>query len=246
MKKLTLLLAAALLACGQAAAAEKVRMGTEGAYPPFNQIDPSGKLIGFDVDVGNALCERMKVECVWVTQDWDGIIPGLLAKKYDTIVASMSITEERKQAVDFTERYYSNSLRYIARKDSNLDVDNLKGKTVGAQRATIAAIYLEDHMRGVVDIKVYDTQENAYIDLAAGRLDAVLGDMLVNYEWLQSDAGKDFDFFGEAFNRSDEIGIAVRKGEDTLRQRLNEAIKAIREDGTYAKINTKYFPFDIY
>lgn len=246
MKKLTLLLAAALLASGQAMAAEKIRMGTEGAYPPFNQIDPNGKLVGFDIDIGNALCEKMKVECVWVTQDWDGIIPGLLAKKYDTIVASMSITEERKQAVDFTERYYSNSLRYIARKDSNLDVGNLKGKTVGAQRATIAAIYLEDNMTGVVDIKVYDTQENAYIDLAAGRLDAVLGDMLVNYEWLQSDAGKDFDFFGEAFNRSDEIGIAVRKGEDKLRQRLNEAIKAIRDDGTYAKINAKYFPFDIY
>lgn len=246
MNKLALLVTAALLVSGQAMAAEKIRMGTEGAYPPFNQIDPNGKLIGFDVDIGNALCEKMKVECEWVTQDWDGIIPGLLAKKYDTIIASMSITDERKQAVDFTDRYYSNSLRYIAKKGSNLDVKNLKGKTVGAQRATIAAIYLEDNMKGVVDIKVYDTQENAYIDLATGRLDAVLGDMLVNYEWLQSDAGKDFDFFGEAFNRSDEIGIAVRKGEDKLRRQLNAALKAIREDGTYAKINAKYFPFDIY
>ncbi|MDX9860392.1 MAG: ABC transporter substrate-binding protein [Rhodospirillales bacterium] len=246
MNKLALLVTAALLVSGQVMAAEKIRMGTEGAYPPFNQIDPNGKLMGFDVDIGNALCEKMKVECEWVTQDWDGIIPGLLAKKYDTIIASMSITDERKQAVDFTDRYYSNSLRYIAKKGSNLDVKNLKGKTVGAQRATIAAIYLEDNMKGVVDIKVYDTQENAYIDLATGRLDAVLGDMLVNYEWLQSDAGKDFDFFGEAFNRSDEIGIAVRKGEDKLRQQLNAALKAIREDGTYAKINAKYFPFDIY
>lgn len=246
MKKFAILMTAVLLVSGQAMAAEKLRMGTEGAYPPFNQIDPNGKLVGFDLEIGNALCKQMKVECEWVTQDWDGIIPGLLAKKYDTIVASMSITDERKQAVDFTDRYYSNSLRYIAKKGSKLDVKNLKGKTVGAQRATIAAIYLEDHMKGVVDIKVYDTQENAYIDLAAGRLDAVLGDMLVNYEWLQSDAGKAFDFFGEAFNRSDEIGIAVRKGEDKLRQQLNAALKAIRDDGTYAKINAKYFPFDIY
>ncbi len=246
MKKFAILMTAALLVSGQALAAEKIRMGTEGAYPPFNQIDPSGKLIGFDVEIGNALCAQMKAECEWVTQDWDGIIPGLLAKKYDTIIASMSITDERKQAVDFTDRYYSNSLRYIAKKGSKLDVKNLKGKTVGAQRATIAAIYLEDTMKGVVDIKVYDTQENAYIDLAAGRLDAVLGDTLVNYEWLQSDTGKGFDFFGEAFNRSDEIGIAVRKGEDKLRQQLNAALKAIRADGTYAKINAKYFPFDIY
>jgi len=246
MKKFAILMMAALLVSAQAMAAEKIRMVTEGAYPPFNQIDPSGKLIGFDFEIGSALCERMKVECEWGTQDWDGIIPGLLAKKYDVVVASMSMTDERKQAVDFTDRYYSNRLRYIAKKDSKLDVKNLKGKTVGAQRATIAAIYLEDNMKGVVDIKVYDTQDNAYIDLAAGRLDAVLGDMLVSYDWLQSDAGKDFDFFGEAFSRSDEIGIAVRKGEDKLRQRLNDAIKAIRADGTYAKINAKYFPFDIY
>ena len=148
MKKFALVMAAALLVTGHALAADKVRMGTEGAYPPFNQIDPSGKLTGFDVDIGNALCEKMKVECEWVTQDWDGIIPGLLAKKYDTIIASMSITEERKQAVDFTNRYYSNSLRYIAKKGSGLDVKNLKGKAVGAQRATIAAQYLEDNLAG--------------------------------------------------------------------------------------------------
>ncbi|MCG8510528.1 MAG: ABC transporter substrate-binding protein [Rhodospirillales bacterium] len=246
MKKLAIFLAAAMIVSGTAVAADKIRMGTEGAYPPFNQIDASGNLTGFDVDIGNALCEQMKADCEWVTQDWDGIIPGLLAKKYDTIIASMSITDERKQAVDFTDRYYSNSLRYIAKKSSGLDVMKLDGKTIGAQRATIAAIYLEDNMAGKVDIKLYDTQENAYIDLAAGRLDAVLGDMLVNYEWLQSDAGKDFEFFGESFNRSDQIGIAVRKGEDDLREKLNAAIKAIVDNGTYAKINAKYFPFSIY
>lgn len=246
MKTFAILMTAALLATGGAQAADKIRLGTEGAYPPFNQIDPNGKVVGFDIDIGNALCKQMKAECTWVTQDWDGIIPGLLAKKYDAIIASMSITDERKQAVDFTDRYYSNSLRYIAKKGSNLDVKNLKGKTVGAQRATIAGQYLEDKLTGVVSMKFYDTQENAYIDLAAGRLDAVLGDMLVNYEWLQSDAGKGFDFVGEGFNRNDIIGIALRKGEDDLRQKINAALTAIRKDGTYAKINAKYFPFDIY
>lgn len=246
MKRIAIVLATALLVAGPALAADKIRLGTEGAYPPFNQIDPNGKVVGFDIDIGNAICKQMKAECTWVTQDWDGIIPGLLAKKYDAIIASMSITDERKQAVDFTDRYYSNSLRYIAKKGSGLDVKNLKGKTVGAQRATIAGQYLEDKMAKVVTVKLYDTQENAYIDLAAGRLDAVLGDMLVNYEWLQSDAGKGFAFFGDAFNRADIIGIAVRKGEDALRKKINAALAAIRKDGTYAKINAKYFPFDIY
>ena len=235
-----------MLVSGAAVAGDKIRMGTEGAYPPFNQIDPSGKLTGFDVEIGDALCEQMKADCTWVTQDWDGIIPGLLAKKYDTIIASMSITDERKQAVDFTERYYSNSLRYVAKKGSGLDVTKLKGKAVGAQRATIAGQYLEDNMADKVDIKLYDTQENAYIDLAAGRTDAILADMLVNYEWLQSDAGKGFEFVGDSFNRSDIIGIAIRKGSDDLRKKLNGAIKAIIADGTYAKINAKYFPFSIY
>ncbi|MBT3359340.1 MAG: ABC transporter substrate-binding protein [Rhodospirillales bacterium] len=246
MKKFAIIVAAAMLVSGAAVAGDKVRMGTEGAYPPFNQIDPSGKLTGFDVDIGNALCEQMKADCTWVTQDWDGIIPGLLAKKYDTIIASMSITDERKQAVDFTERYYSNSLRYVAKKGSNLDISKLDGKAVGAQRATIAGQYLEDNLAGKVEMKLYDTQENAYIDLAAGRTDAILADMLVNYEWLQSDAGKGFEFVGESFNRSDVIGIAIRKGEDDLRKKLNSALKAIIANGTYAKINAKYFPFSIY
>lgn len=237
---------AALALAGTATAAEKLRIGTEGAYPPFNQIDANGKLIGFDIDIANALCAKMKVDCEFVTQDWDGIIPGLLAKKYDAIVASMSITEERKQAVAFTDRYWSNSLRFVAKKGSGFDPKNLKGKVVGAQRATISSSYLEDNLKGSVDIKLYDTQENAYLDLASGRLDAVLADMLVNYEWLRSDAGKGFEFLGEPLNIDDQIGIAVRKEDTALVAKLNAAIKAIRDDGTYRKINAKYFPFSIY
>ena len=246
MKKLAIALITALVFTGSAVAADKVRIGTEGAYPPFNQIDPDGKLIGFDIDIANALCEKMKAECAFVTQDWDGIIPGLLAKKHDAIIASMSITEERKKAVAFTDRYYSNSLRYIAKKGSGLDPKNLKGKTVGAQRATISAQHLEDNLKDVVSIKLYDTQENAYLDLASGRVDAALADMLVNYEWLRSDAGKDFEFIGEAINIDDQIGIAARKGDTDLVAKFNKAIKEIRADGTYQKINAKYFPFDIY
>ncbi|WP_277053091.1 ABC transporter substrate-binding protein [Zestomonas thermotolerans] len=246
--KKILLAAAATLAFGSGAfAAEKLKLGTEGAYPPFNMIDASGQVTGFDVEIGLALCAKMKVECEIVTSDWDGIIPALNAKKFDFLIASMSITPERQQAVDFTEPYYTNKLQFIAAKDADFktDKDSLKGKVIGAQRATIAGTWLEDNLRDVVDIKLYDTQENAYLDLASGRLDGVLADTFVNWEWLKSDAGKDFEFKGDPVFDNDKIGIAVRKG-DPLRERLNAALKEIVADGTYQKINDKYFPFSIY
>ncbi|TXI30100.1 ABC transporter substrate-binding protein [Aquipseudomonas alcaligenes] len=246
--KKILLAAVATLAFGtQAMAADKLKIGTEGAYPPFNLIDASGKVGGFDVEIAQALCAKMGAECEVVTSDWDGIIPALNAKKFDFLAASMSITEERKQAVDFTDAYYTNKLQFIAPKSSDLKTDkaSLKGKVIGAQRATIAGTWLEDNLADTVEIKLYDTQENAYLDLSSGRLDGVLADKFVNWEWLKSDAGKDFEFKGEPVFDNDKIAIAVRKG-DPLREKLNAALKAIVEDGTYKQINDKYFPFSIY
>ncbi|MNZ61182.1 Lysine-arginine-ornithine-binding periplasmic protein precursor [compost metagenome] len=189
----------------------------------------------------------MQVECEVVTSDWDGIIPALNAKKFDFIAASMSITDERKQAVDFTDAYYTNKLQFIAPKSVDFKTDevSLEGKVIGAQRATIAGTWLEDNLGDVVEVKLYDTQENAYLDLASGRVDGVLADKLVNWEWLKSDAGKDFEFKGEPVFDNDKIGIAVRKG-DPLRDKLNAALQEIVDDGTYKKINDKYFPFSIY
>ena len=246
-KNILLAAAATLIFSGQAFAADQLKIGTEGAYPPFNLIDASGQVGGFDVEIGQALCAKMKVECEVVTSDWDGIIPALNAKKFDFLIASMSITEERQAAVDFTEPYYTNKLQFIAPKSSDFKSDkaSLKGKVIGAQRATIAGTWLEDNLDGVVDIKLYDTQENAYLDLSSGRLDGVLADSFVNWEWLKSDAGKDFEFKGDPVFDNDKIGIAVRKG-DALRERLNAALKEIVEDGTYKQINDKYFPFSIY
>jgi len=250
MKNYKAVLLAALAAVflgGQAVAAEKLRIGTEGAYPPFNEIDNTGKVVGFDLDIAHALCEKMGAECSVVTSDWDGIIPALNTRRFDFLVASMSITEERKRAVDFTNPYYTNKLQFVAPKKSDFKVDNdyLKRKTIGAQRATIAGQWLEENLGDVVSIRLYDTQENAYLDMASGRIDGVLADVFVQYEWLQSDAGANFEFKGEPVFDDDKIGIAVRKG-DPLRERLNEALQAIVDDGTYEKINAKYFPFSIY
>lgn len=246
MKKILLAVAATLLVNGAAMAADKLRMGVEAAYPPFNNKDTSGQVVGFDVDIGKALCAKMSVECEIITSDWDGIIPALQSQKFDFLVSSMSITPERSEVVDFTNPYYSNKLQFIAKKgqDFKTDGDSLKGKIIGAQRATLSGTWLEDKYGMDVDLKLYDTSENAFLDLTSGRLDAILADKYASYDWLKSDAGKDFEFKGDAVEQSDKIGIAVRKG-DALRAKLNAALQEIIADGTYKKINDKYFPFSI-
>lgn len=232
---------------------KKVRIGTEGAYPPFNFIDQSGKLQGFDIDIANALCEAAGVQCEFVTQDWDGMIPGLLAKKYDAIIASMSITEERKQKVDFTNKYYQTPARFVAKKGTDIQIsqEGLAGKTVGVQRATVSENFIRDNFGQNIDIKSYATQDEANMDLVSGRLNLVFADAVVLMEgFLNTDAGKDYDFIGPGYTDKewfgDGIGIAVRKGEEDLRKLLNDAIEKIRADGTYKKINDKYFNFDVY
>jgi polar amino acid transport system substrate-binding protein len=249
-KKFLLAAAVTMAFATSAFAADKLKMGIEAAYPPFNNKDASGQVVGFDVDIGNALCAKMKVECEIVTSDWDGIIPALNANKFNFLISSMSITEERNQAVDFTDPYYSNKLQFVAPKATDLVIDKatlketLKGKIIGAQRATLAGSWLEDNLGDTVTIKLYDTQENAYLDLTSGRVDALLADKFVNYEWLKSEAGNAFEFKGDPVFDNDKIGIAVRKG-DPLREALNKALKEIIADGTYKKINDKYFPFSI-
>lgn len=241
-----LMASAAMIA--PAVMADTIRIATEGAYAPFNFIDNSGQPGGFDVDIANALCEKMEADCEILTQDWDGIIPGLRARRYDAIIASMSITEERERVVAFTNPYYSNVLAFIGPKDSEMptDVASLQGKTLGAQRATIAGQYLEDELGNAVSVRLYDTQDNAYLDLASGRLDGMVSDKFPAYDWLRSDAGSAFEFKGEDIDINDKIGIAVRQGDTELKERFNQALDAIVEDGTYAEINAKYFPFSIY
>ena len=231
----------------------KVRMGTEGAYPPFNYTDDKGQLQGFDIDIGKAICKAANFDCIWVVQDWDGIIPGLIAKKYDTIIASMSITEERKQKVDFSIKYYNTPAKFFAKKGSGHQISksDLKGKTVGVQRATIHENFLRDNFGDVVKIKSYATQEEVYLDMISGRLDLGIADSVaVDDGFLKTDQGKDFEFVGPSFSDpkwfGDGAGIAVRKGEDKLRAAINQAIREIRADGTYKKINDKYFKFDVY
>ncbi|MAK89773.1 MAG: amino acid ABC transporter [Oceanospirillaceae bacterium] len=249
MRKLiaTLCVAVSCATAPFALAGDKIRIATEGAYAPFNMVSSSGELIGFDVDIAKALCAEMKADCEIVAQDWDGIIPALLARKYDAIIASMSITEDRLKVVDFSNKYYSNVLAFVGPAGKTMDTSKagLKGLVLGAQRSTIAGQTLEDNYGDVVDVKLYDTQDNAYLDLAAGRIDGILSDKFPAYDWLQTEDGAKFEFKGEDLDIDDEIGIAIRKG-DKLKEKLNKALDAIVANGTYKEINAKYFPFDIY
>lgn len=228
----------------------KVRIATEGVYPPFNYME-GGKLTGFDVDIANALCAKMKVQCEIVTQEWDGMIPGLVANKYDAIVASMAITDERKKKVDFTAKYYNTPSVFMATKDAAIkDVSPkaLEGKSIGVQGSTTQAAFLEKEYPGST-VKVYTSVDDASADVAAGRIDLVFTDKVVLAEWLKksSDAScceiVGADQMGPA---GEGKGIAVRKDSPKLREMFDAAIKEIRADGEYEKINSKYFPFSIY
>jgi polar amino acid transport system substrate-binding protein len=225
-----------------------VRIGIEAAYPPFNGYNSAKEIVGFDVDVANALCAKMKVECTFVTQDWDGMIPALLAGKFDAIISSMSITDERKKVVDFTDKYYTNALTFVAPKDSGITDVSPKGmadKVIGAESSTVSAQFLEEHYPDS-EVKLYPTQDDVYLDLEAGRIDAVLADVGPSNLWLSTEAGACCGFVGEAVVKDDQVGIALRKEDSDLKAMLNKAIAGIVADGTYATINDKYFPFSIY
>jgi lysine-arginine-ornithine-binding protein len=231
---------------------KKIRIGTEGAYPPFNSYDADRNLVGFDIDIAKALCAQMNVECEFVAQDWDGIIPSLLAKKYDAIVASMSITEERLKKVDFTEKYQEIPSRFMAVKGSGIqavDPESLKDKILGAQSSTTHATYLEDIYVGS-QIKLYQTLDDANLDLAAGRIDLVLAASVPLMEWAKTKAGACCEFVGDNIKSvkyfGKGAGIAVRKEDGQLKEMFNKALSEILANGTYKKINDKYFSFSIY
>ncbi len=231
----------------------KVRIGVEGAYPPFSWVEADGQLKGFDIEIAMALCKEMGAECTLVQQDWDGIIPSLLAKKYDAIIASMSITEERKKKVAFTNKYYNTPAKFARKKGSGIEItkEGLAGKTVGVQRATTHDNFVSQEFGDAVEIKRYGTQDEAYLDAVSGRVDLLLADSVAMEDgFLKTDNGKDWEFVGPGYTDvkyfGPGVGIAVRKEDEDLVEKLNMAIAAIRENGTYEAINKKYFEFDVY
>jgi arginine/ornithine transport system substrate-binding protein len=230
-----------------------IRIGIETAYPPFSYVTPEGELGGFDIEIAKALVKEMGAEIKLVPQDWDGIIPALYANKYDAIVASMGITEERQQKVAFTNKYYISPSKFYAKKGliDKYSEEAIKGKKIAVQRATAHDSWLSAKFGDQVDIKRYPTMDEALLDLKNGRADMLLADKIQIFEaFAKKPEAKDFEFVGPDLDDpkwfGDGVGIALRKKDADLVKKFNDAILAIRANGTYKKINDKYFEFDIY
>jgi len=254
-RKLRLSLLTALLAGApfiSQAALQQVRFAVDPTYPPFESKTSDGKLVGFDIDLGNALCKQMDVKCVWVENEFDGMIPALKARKFDAILSDMGLTEERLKQIDFTVPIYNTPVMLVARKGSGLlpTAESLKGKTVGVEQGTVQERYARAKWQpNGVNVVSYGDQAQVENDLVAGRIDAEFTDgAQAGIGFLKSPAGKDFALSGPAVE--DPIigpgtAIGLRKGDTELRTALDTAFEKIKADGTFDKLQKKYFTTDI-
>ncbi|WP_314090051.1 transporter substrate-binding domain-containing protein [Shinella sp. M31] len=252
----TIALAAAIgLSAISGAAAEQVRVGFAAEpYPPFTSPDASGNWEGWEVDFMKAICAEAKLDCVITPVAWDGIIPALTTNKIDMIIGSMSITAERLQTIDFSDKYYNSPPGIIGAKDAKFDAtpEGLAGKTLGVQVATIHQVYANKYFGAAgATVKEYQTQDEANNDLAAGRIDAVQADSIALGDFLKTEQGSACcDMKGTVKDDPEILGLGVgvglRKGETELKDKINAAIKAIRANGTYDTFSKKYFDFDVY
>jgi octopine/nopaline transport system substrate-binding protein len=261
------LAAATLIASATLAAAQpkSITIATEGAYAPWNFTEANGKLAGYEIELAADLCKRMKIECKVIAQDWDGIIPALNAGKYDAIMAGMSITDKRKEVINFSDPYGSTPNGFVVPKASPLaklagtgasyslvkDADAarkaieemkalLKGKKVGVQVSTTNAAFIDKYFKGTVDIREYKTTEQHDLDLQAGRIDATFAAMSYQNDVVKKPDFKDYATVGATFS-GEVLGLGVGVG---LRI-FNTAIKAAIADGTIKTMSTKWFGFDI-
>jgi arginine/ornithine transport system substrate-binding protein len=231
---------------------KKIRIGVEGAYPPFSEVGPDGKLKGFEIDLAMAYCAHMKAECTLVQQDFDGLIPALQARKVDAIIASVSITPEREKTIAFSNAYYNTPARFVAKAGAKYEFSaaGLKGKKIGVQSGTIHEKYAADMFKQS-EIVRYTSQDQAFLDLKSGRVEMSLADQVaIDQGFLSKPDGKGFAFVGPSYDDVKYFGtgsgVGMRKADAaTLGKKFNEAIAAIAADGTFKKLNDKYFPYDI-
>ena len=233
--------------------AKPLIVATDGAYPPFSEIDSNGNMIGFDIDIAKALCAEMQRECEFKQIDWEGLIPALNNEQIDAIIASMNANDERRQVIEFTEPYYHNPGIFLRLKGSDVEMTEtgLKGKTIGVLSASVFDSYATDHFAKWAKIDRYTTQDDANLDAKKGVVDVLFADKIVLQDgFLDREIGTGFEQFGEEINEpayfGEGVSIGVRKADEALRQSFNQALKNIRANGEYKKVNDKYFSYDIY
>ena len=270
LKKTIFSVLASLLIIGNVSASDKIKIGTEGAYPPWNSKDASGKLIGFEVELAYSLCRYMGKQCEIVEQDWDGMIPALIMRKYDAIMAGMSITAERQKAINFSQGYADEVASLAVMKGSDLEgMDTpeglnltlggssvkkalktisgaLAGKTVCVQTATIHQNFLDSGDVGKVNVRTYKTQDEVNLDLSSGRCDAALAAAVAFSDYAEK-SGKPVVLTGPTFSGGafgNGVGVGVRKDDSELLKAFNSAINQARKNGDISRIATKWFGFD--
>jgi lysine-arginine-ornithine-binding protein len=254
----TLAIAAVLFATTSAFAAETLRVGTTGGYLPFTSQNANGDWEGYDVDVAREVCKRTKMECEFVQTAWDGIIPALMTKRFDAILAGMSINDERRKKINFSVAYGDTPAWFISNKSSALQsaktIDEvrtaLKGKTLGMTTGSIYEAFAKANLEGVT-LRFYPKQDEVNLDLQAGRLDAVMQDSVALQDFLKSDNGKGFGPFGPALTGADfpvlgeGLGIGMRKEDTALLELMNKAVSEMRSDGTIKTLSEKWTGVDM-
>ena len=253
MKNTILALALVAASPWALAQAKDLKVAIDPTYEPFTFKTADGKPTGFDVDIALALCEQIKRKCVFVEQVWDSMIPGLQARKYDAIISSMSITDDRRKVVDFTDKYYNTPSRIVVKNGIKFETPaSLKGRKIGVLKGSTQEKYANGELKTAgVGVVAYEAQDQVYLDIKSGRLDGTVADIVeVTGGFLRKPEGKDYGPVGPDLTEPKYFGygagIALRKGDSVLQADLNNAIKAIRANGTYKRLNDKYFKFDVY
>jgi lysine-arginine-ornithine-binding protein len=247
------LLLATFCADANASDAAQLRFGVDPTYAPFESKAPSGQLVGFEIDLGNEICRRLSVKCVWVETAFDGIIPALQGRKFEAILSAMSITPQREAQVAFSTPLFNTPSRLIGRRGRDIKptVDSLRGKRVGVAQGSTQEAYAKAYWAPAgIDVVSYPNQELVYTDMRSGRIDATLTDMISGSQgYLKTPQGTDYAFLGDPVNDPKTLGkgaaIGMRKDDKALREKIDGAIASMVKDGTYRKIEQRYFDFEI-
>ncbi|SMG00669.1 ABC transporter substrate-binding protein [Burkholderia singularis] len=253
MKKILAALTVTLLAVSAGSAYAKdwstIRFGVDPSYQPFESKGPDGKVVGFDIDLGNEICKRLNAKCVWIENDFDGLIPALKARKFDGVLSSLTITPQREEQIAFSAKLFDTPTRLVAKKGSNLQptAESMKGKSIGVEQGTIQETYAKTNWApNGAKVVPYQNQDQVYADLQTGRLDAALQDEVqADIGFLKTPRGAGFEFAGKEIPTG-SAAIGLRKEDTDLKTKIDGAIAAMVKDGTYKKISKKYFDFDVY